>query len=265
MPAAASAAATTRGRCPRPARRSGFGRIAGISASLVGTQALTSVLGLVFWALAARAFLTGEVGVAGAAVATMMLSGSRRVARARNGAHRPAAPTVEADRRVLVRTCTRRGGAAGTLPRPRRAGTRGAASAPRNLAPIAGSIWPLLGLAAGTGLTSVVIVLDQAVLTIGLGTLQLERNVAASGVKVVALLAFGLAGMHGGMTILLAWTIGNLLSLPLVSWRTRGGRSTWWAARTCRAAKLRGTGGWLRLHHALNVSIQAALQVLPYS
>ena len=55
---------------------SGFGRIAGISASLVGTQAFTSVLGLLFWALAAREFVTTEVGVAGAAVALMMLLGS---------------------------------------------------------------------------------------------------------------------------------------------------------------------------------------------
>src|ERR1700712_3405884 len=55
---------------------SGFSRIAGISASLLSTQALTSVLGLVFWTLAARQFLTAEVGVAGAAIALMMLLGS---------------------------------------------------------------------------------------------------------------------------------------------------------------------------------------------
>ena len=41
-------------------------RVAGIAASLVGTQALTSVLGLVFWTLAARHLPASEVGIAGA-------------------------------------------------------------------------------------------------------------------------------------------------------------------------------------------------------
>src|SRR6478752_8286249 len=58
------------------ARVGGLRRVAGITASLVGTQAFTSVLGLVFWTLAARRFSVADVGVAGAAVAMMMLLGS---------------------------------------------------------------------------------------------------------------------------------------------------------------------------------------------
>lgn len=242
---------------------SGFGRIAGISASLVGTQALTSVLGLVFWALAARQFLTGEVGVAGAAVAMMMLLGSLGSLGLGTVLIARLPLTPEADRRVLVRTCLAAAGAAGTLLGLLVPALAVHAFGAANLAPIGGSIWPLLGLALATGLTSVVIVLDQAVLTIGLGTLQLERNVTASAVKVVALLALGLAGVPGGMTILLAWTIGNLLSLPLVSWRTRGGRALAGRRALVEPAQLRGIGRLAVSHHALNVSIQAALQVLP--
>ena len=242
---------------------SGFGRIAGISASLVGTQALTSVLGLVFWALAARQFLTTDVGVAGAAVAMMMLLGSLGSLGLGTVLIARLPLTAEADRRVLVRTCLAAAGATGTVLGLVVPALAVHAFGAANLAPIGGSIWPLLGLALATGLTSVVIVLDQAVLTIGLGTLQLERNVTASAVKVVALLALGLAGVPGGMTILLAWTIGNLLSLPLVSWRTRGGRGLGGRRALVEPAQLRGIGRLAASHHALNVSIQAALQLLP--
>ncbi|WP_375387381.1 hypothetical protein [uncultured Amnibacterium sp.] len=254
------------GTLRRPLARiaaSGFGRIAGISASLVGTQAFTSVLGLLFWALAARVFLTTDVGVAGAAVAMMMLLGSLGSLGLGTVLIARLPATAGPDRRVLVRTCLAAAGTAGALlglvvPAVAVHGF-GAAG----LAPIAGSFWPLVGLAAATGLTAVVMVLDQAVLTIGLGTLQLERNVTASAVKVVALLALGLAGVQGGMTILLAWTIGNLLSLPLVSWRTRGGRAAGAHRRLVEPALLRGVGRLAVSHHALNVSIQAALQLLP--
>ena len=56
--------------------RSSLRRVAEISASLVGTYALTSVLGLFFWLLAARQFSVSSVGVGGAAIAMMTLLGT---------------------------------------------------------------------------------------------------------------------------------------------------------------------------------------------
>ena len=56
--------------------RSSLRRVAAISASLVGTYALTSVLGLFFWLLAARQFSVSSVGVGGAAIALMTLLGT---------------------------------------------------------------------------------------------------------------------------------------------------------------------------------------------
>jgi O-antigen/teichoic acid export membrane protein len=242
---------------------SGFSRIAGISASLLSTQALTSVLGLVFWTLAARQFLTSEVGVAGAAIALMMLLGSLGSLGLGTVLIARLPMTGEAERRVLVRTCLAASAAGGVL-----LGLVVPAAAVNlfhvtALAPIAGSIVPLLLFAAGTGLTSLVIVLDQAVLTIGIGALQFERNVASSVAKTVALAIFGVAGVHGGMVIFLAWAIGNLVSLPLVAWRTRGGRVLAAGRAMVEPRLLRGVGRLAVSHHALNVSIQAALQVLP--
>jgi O-antigen/teichoic acid export membrane protein len=242
---------------------SGFSRIAGISASLVGTQAITSVLGLIFWTLAARVFSISDVGIAGAAVALMTLLGTLGSLGLGTVLIARLPHTDIDERRVLVRTCLAAASAGGVL-----LGLIVPAIAVHvfgvtALAPIAGSLWPMLGFALGTGLTSAVIVLDQAVLTIGIGALQFERNVTASGVKIVALIAFGALGIHGGMVIFLAWTIGNIISLPLVAWRTRGGRALGRGRRLLEPHLLRGIGKLAVSHHALNVSIQAALQLLP--
>ncbi len=118
-------------------------------------------------------------------------------------------------------------------------------------------------LAIGTGLMSVALVVDQAVLVIGSGSLQLERNAVASVVKLAALGGFALAGRSDGTDLFAAWTLGTLVSLPLVVWRTRGGRALQ-ATRTLVApSRLRGLGRAALSHHALNTSLQATLQILP--
>ena len=242
---------------------SGFSRIAGISASLVGTQAMTSLLGLVFWTLAARSFIAADVGIAGAAVALMMLLGSLGSFGLGTVLIARLPMTAPDERRALIRTCLATagatGGALGVIVPLVAVQLLGVTA----LAPIGGSVWPLLGFALATALTAIVIVLDQAVLTVGVGTLQLERNVTASSVKIVALLLLGIAGLQGGMIILLAWTIGNLVSLPLVAWRTRGGRALAQGRQLIEPRLLRGIGRMAVSHHALNVSIQAVLQLLP--
>ena len=242
---------------------SGFSRIAGISASLLGTQALTSALGLIFWTLAAREFVTAEVGVAGAAIALMMLLGMFGSFGLGTALIARLPRTASDERRVLVRTCLAAAAAAGVLLGLIVPTLAVHVFGATGLAPIAGSIWPLLGFALGTGLTASVIVLDQAVLTVGIGALQLERNVSASALKIGALAALGVAGIHGGMVIFLSWTIGNLLSLPLVAWRTRGGRMLAHGRRLVEPTLLRSIGRLALSHNALNVSIQAALLLLP--
>lgn len=242
---------------------SGLRRLAGISASLVGTQALTSVLGLAFWTLAARSFSPTDVGVAGAAVSMMMLLsavgslglGTLLIARL------PLTP--QGERRLLVRTSLLLSGGTGAL--------LGLAIPPiavhlfgaTNLTPLTASPLTLLSFAVGTGVMGIVLVLDQAVLTLGVGVLQFERNVLASVVKIAALAAFGAAGLTGGMLIFLAWTVGTVVSLPLISWRTRGGRSLQTSSRIADPRVLKGLGRMAASHHALNITLQAALQILP--
>ncbi len=78
---------------------------------------------------------------------------------------------------------------------------------------------------------------------LGTGALQLERNIIASTVKLLALGAFSVAGAVDGMTVFGAWLIGTLVSLPVVAWRTRGGRALQDTARLIDLARSRVWGG----------------------
>ncbi|MDN5766656.1 MAG: hypothetical protein L0H96_14035 [Humibacillus sp.] len=243
--------------------RSGLRRIAAISASLVSTYALTSVLGLAFWLLAARQFSVASVGVGGAAIAMMTLLGTLGtcglgtllIARLPN--------TEQGQRRVLTRTALAvAGGVAALL----------AVVVPfvaihgfgvTSLRPIAGGVTPAAVFALGTALMAVGLVVDQAVLVLGSGSLQTERNAVASATKLGALVLLALAGQTGGLTIFIAWSFGTLVSLPLVAWRTRGGRALAASGRLLDTTSLRGLGRTALSHHALNTTLQAALQLLP--
>jgi O-antigen/teichoic acid export membrane protein len=243
----------------------GVRHILGISASLVGTQALTSVLGLVFWALAARTFATSALGVAGAmtALTTLLASlgslglGTLLIARLPH--------TAAEDRRLLVRTCLTVAGAGGGLL---------AALVPLvgigllhidSLRPIAGSAWAYGGLVAGTAVLAVVMVLDQAVLTVGIGSLQTERNVAASLCKIIVLVALPAVGLTDGPSIVLATTVGSVASLPLVALRSRRGHARPGGRRRALIdiAMVRGLARAAVSHHALNTTLQSTLQILP--
>ena len=255
-PAASTAPAMTTGA-------SGLRRIAAISASLVSTYALTSVLGLAFWLLAARQFSVASVGVGGAAIAMMTLLGTLGtcglgtllIARLPN--------TDQGRRRVLTRTALAvAGGVAALL----------AVAVPfvaihglgvTSLEPIAGGMAPAVVFALGTALMAVALVVDQAVLVLGSGSLQTERNAVASATKLGALALLAVAGHTGGLTIFIAWSLGTLVSLPLVAWRTRGGRALASPGRLLDWTALRGLGRTALSHHALNTTLQAALQLLP--
>ncbi len=243
--------------------RSGLRRIAAISATLVSTYAATSVLGLAFWLLAARQFSIGAVGVGGAAVSMMTLVGTFGTVGLGTLLISRLPRTDQGHRRVLVRTALALAGTvAGVL----------AIAVPlvaihafgaTNLEAIAGSPSTLALFAVGTALMAVGLVVDQAVLVLGSGRLQTERNLVASVTKVVVLIALAAAGQQGGMAIFLAWTVGTFASLPLVAWRTRGGRALEAGSALVEPRRLRGLGRLALSHHALNTTLQAPLQILP--
>ncbi|PRY15984.1 lipopolysaccharide biosynthesis protein [Kineococcus rhizosphaerae] len=241
----------------------GLQRILRISASLVTTQAATSVLGLLFWAIASRGFTREEFGVANAAVSAMGLLGALGTLGLGTLLISLLPGTEQGVRRVTVRTALAVSGVAGTLL---------AVVVPfvavhllglGNLSPIAGSPGHAALFAVGTGLAALALVLDQAVLVIGSGNLQLERNVTASATKVVVLLGLAAAGATDGMAVFAAWAVGTLVSLPVVAHRTRGGRPLQRHRRLVDLSSMRGLGRRALSHHALNTTLQSPLMLLP--
>ena len=237
-----------------------FGRIAAVSASLVGTTAATSVLGLAYWTIAAREASVAAVGVAGAAISLMMLLGNVGMLGLGTLLIAEVPKSDPGRRRLLVRTSLLVSGGASTL--------LGLIAAlvitvlPSNGLAQVGTPVNALDFALGTGLMGLTMVLDQAVLAIGSGGLQLERNVIASVVKIVALIGLAASNHTSGMDIFLAWTLGNLVSLPSIAHRTRGGRQLEAGHRIVDLDVLRGLARAAAGHHVLNLVLQAPIQLL---
>ncbi|RZS91596.1 O-antigen/teichoic acid export membrane protein [Motilibacter rhizosphaerae] len=237
-------------------RFQGFERIAAVTATLVGTQAVTSVLGLVYWTVAARGFSVRAVGLASAAISAMQLLGSVGMLGLGTLLIREMSRIDQGRRRVLVRTSLALAAAASTL-----LGLLLAVAVhllpAQGLAPVGASPAVAVAFAVGVGLTGLTLVLDQAVLSLGSGLLQLERNVVASATKIVFLVVLAATGHTGGMAIYLSWTLGNAASLPLVLWRTRGGRQLESTKGLFDWSMMRDLRGAAASHHALNLALQA--------
>ncbi|MCM3887283.1 lipopolysaccharide biosynthesis protein [Frankia sp. R82] len=201
-------------------RLPGLDRVATISASLVATQAVTSLLGFVYWTLAARRFSVDAVGVAGAAVSLMTMLGTLGMFGLGTLLIAELPRTDRAVRGRLLRAALLVAGAgSGLLALVVAVGVHLVPA--DNLRPISSSPWTGLGFVVGVALTGLTLVLDQAVLALGDGGLQFERNTIASSIKIVILLVLSRTGHSTGMAIFLSWTIGNLVSLLILGWRVR--------------------------------------------
>src|SRR5205823_81606 len=82
------------------------------------------------------------------------------------------------------------------------------------LQPLRASIEDVMLFAIGVSLTAITLVLDQALIGLLRGDLQLWRNTLLAGVKLVALFLAGLwLSQKVGLTIYATWAVGNALSL----------------------------------------------------
>jgi O-antigen/teichoic acid export membrane protein len=240
----------------------GLDRVAGIAATLTSTQVVTSVLGLLYWTIAARRFPTAAVGLAGAAIAAMQLLGSVGMLGLGTLLIDRLPHVHLGHRRLLVRTAlTIVAAASGVL-------GFGFAIAIRiiplrNLQPVSATELHIAMFAAGVATMGITLVLDQAVLALGSGMMQLERNILASAIKIGALVVLTSLGARGGMTIYLSWTIGSLVSLAWVIVRSREGWRHQASRRLVDLRSVRGLGRSAVSHHALNLSIQSPLMLLP--
>jgi O-antigen/teichoic acid export membrane protein len=226
--------------------------------SLFGSTLLTAGLGAIYWAIAARVFPAAAVGVGAAAISSMQLLAQLATFGLGTVLMGELAEHHRSDLRLI-------GSALGLV-----------AAIGAGLAvifvPISAWLVPALAglrepvgvvlFATGVGATAAGLVLDQALLGLLRGGLQLLRNGIASVGKLVALVVVGIVvGVEpNGLALLVTWVLGSLASmvvlLPIRSGATgTRGHSVWRA--------IDGVAGLALRHHLLNLAILAPGLLLP--
>lgn len=182
--------------------------------SMVGTTLSTSLLGVAFWYVAARSFSQDAVGVAGAAVSAMVLIGfvgSFGMGTLLMG----ELPRRKRGRRALLNAALIVSSVAGCV-----IGLAFAVVAPlvsSNLSPLDATALAAAGFGLAAGLTSMTYVLDQALIGLLLGGLQLTRNVVFAAAKLAGLVLVGaLLANPGAAAIYAVWGAGIAISLVVL-------------------------------------------------
>lgn len=234
--------------------------------SLVGTSVVTSGLGFAYWWLAARQFTPEAVGVAIAAISPMMLLGNIGML-GLGTLLMGELPRSRGNEGPLVSTSLCAAGAAGIV-----LGALFALLAPLVAPSLAlnQSLAIVALFAFGVGLTTVTLVLDQALIGLLRGEIQLGRNALFAVAKLVVLFPVGLwlTGAEGapgfgatgeGMTIYATWAFGNLVSL--IALAALAYAKT--AFHRPQFRLLHRMGGKAILHHSLNLALQVPNLALP--
>jgi O-antigen/teichoic acid export membrane protein len=226
--------------------------------SMMGTVVVTAMLGAGYWLVAARQFSPNAVGVASAAVAAMTLLGY--LATVGFGTLLMGElPRRDRHHRGLLNAALLVSGAIGAL-----LGIGFAFVAPlvsADLGPLSETWVAAVVFAVGVGLTGLAAVLDQALIGLMRGGLQLTRNVVFSLVKLVALVLVAyLSTDAGGVWIYAAWTVGIAVSLLVLVrfYRRREGDGL--LPRFSLLNEMRVDAA---THHVYNLSIRAPDLVLP--
>lgn len=234
--------------------------VVGNATAMSATAIVTSILGIVFWWLAARSFSPASVGLAAAALSACSLLGNLSVLGTGTLliSELGRSPRQQAE---LLSTCLAVTGVfaavAGGL-----FGILGPAFMD-DLQPLHAGTWTFVLFAVFVSSTTVGQVLDQFVVGILQSGLQFWRNTLYSAVKLVLLLGATLVLVNDqALTIFTTWPLGNLVSLgalaAIVALRT--GRLP---LAPPRWTLLRGLGRSALSHHALNLAVQAPSQLLP--
>lgn len=183
------------------------------SGALVGTFVVTGLLGFIYWLVAARFFSVGDVGFAAAAISAMMFVSIVAMAGIGTLIIREA-PNHRDRERALIGTGVVGTGSVGLV-----LGLAFALVVPQIAVTFRPLLYPQNALAftLGVGLTTGVLVLDQALSGLLRGRVALIRGTIFSVVKLSALLVAGVwFGYHSGMLIFATWILGDAVSILLL-------------------------------------------------
>jgi O-antigen/teichoic acid export membrane protein len=230
------------------------------AASMIGTTVITAGLGFVYWWLAARQFSQEAVGFASALISAMSLLGTLGMV-GMGTLLIGELPRQPEQRAPLVTTALVVAGGVSAL-----LGIIFALIAPQvslEFRALAGGGSTIMLFTAGVVLTAITLVLDQAMIGLLHGELQLWRNALFALGKLIMLWLIGLwAVSSGALSIYTTWTLGNAASIvglgliaALVGIRIRIGKP--------RRNLLQNLPGAALGHHALNLALQLPALALP--
>lgn len=232
--------------------------VLGSASSLVATTGVASVLGFVYWAMAARLFPQRAVGYGSAAISAMTLLGT--IGMLGLGTVLIAELPRRRDRARLVAAALLASAVGSAL-----LGLGFAVISPhisRHFGHISGSLGQAALFTAGVCLTGASLVFDQATIGLLRGGVQLVRNVVFAVAKLAVLPATALV-LHDqfGVGITASWVAGLAVSMLLIGlWLRITGthvlpRPDW--------AVLRGLGKTAVAHSWLNLAITVPRSLIP--
>jgi O-antigen/teichoic acid export membrane protein len=231
------------------------------TSSLIATTLVTSGLGFAYWWVAARFYSPEAVGLASAATSAMMLLATFFLL-GQGTLLLTELPRNKGLEGSLISASTLVVGISSLM-----AGILFALLAPYispQLAALGTAPQSILLFAVGASLTGITMLLDQAVIGLLQGGIQLWRNTAFSLAKLIlVVVAARYLAQTSGMSIYTTWAIGNTISLfPIVvflirkkKWSLKYYIPQWNMMRRLGMASIQ--------HHSLNLILQAPSQLLP--
>lgn len=229
------------------------------SASLLGTTAITSGLGFVFWTVAARSFSASEVGLGSAAVSAMGLIASLStlglgtLLMGELAIHPRSAPRLISSALVISASIGAIAGGVFAMLAP---------TISDQLADLGSSPQAIVLFAAGVLLATAALVVDQALVGLMKAGLQLRRNAVFAVAKLIALAGLISVGAIGtGLNIYAAWILGTGASIVALTFTAR---PRFHRAMRPGVRELVGDYGSQALeHHVFNLALQIPVLVLP--
>lgn len=226
--------------------------------TMVGTAVVTSFLGAAFWLVATHYFSEDAVGIASAAISAMTLLGFMATV-GLGTLLMGELPRLEVGHRSVINaallTTASVGAALGV------AFVLIAPLASSNFDALESSWAAALAFAVGVGLTALTFVLDQALIGMLRGGIQLSRNIVFSVVKLAALIPVAtLVADAGPEWIYATWTAGIALSMVVLArfYRNRDDGSPSPDFSLLRTMRVHAV-----THHAVNIALRTPELVLP--
>lgn len=228
------------------------------SAALVGTALFNSGLGFLYWWLAAQSYDQHAVGLASAVISAMILLGS--VAMLGFGTFLVGElPRRKGQELIFINTASAAILIASALVTV--LFVVGALTLTDNFDELVAYPAYFVMFMGGVALTALSLMLDQALVGLLQGGVQLRRNIAASVIKVILLVLFGLWVVDGdGFWIFSAWVVGMVASMVLPA---RYLLKTYGRKAGLRWGLLREIGRSALVHHWLNLALDAPIRAMP--